>query len=64
MRTKGIVGMLFEYFNMRIQGDWPIYFQVDGGILIIGSNRVMKVAKQGDNLVGHLNTSDAKIQDY
>ena len=64
MRTKGIVGMLFEYFNMRIQGDWPIYFQVDGGILIIGSNRVTKVAKQGDNLVGHLNTSDAKIQDF
>ena len=56
--------MLFEYFNMIIQGDWPIYFQVDGGILIIGSNRVTKVAKQGDNLVGHLNTSDAKIQDY
>ena len=35
-----------------------------GGILIIVNNRVTKVAKQGDNLVGHLNTSDAKIQDY
>ena len=47
---------------MRIQGDWPIYFQVDGEVVNIGNNGVTKVAKHGDNLVGHLNTSDAKIQ--
>ena len=63
MRAKGIVGMSFEYFDMRIEGEWPIYFQVDGGILNIVNNRVTKVAQQGDNLVGHLNTSDAKVQD-
>ena len=30
LRNKGILGMSFEYFDMRIQGDFPIYFQVDG----------------------------------